>query len=139
MKRKGFTMKLNRIMRYTWLFLSLVVLACSLQLSAQAQMGGTTLRGTVVDELDAVVPGAKVTIVLPGGKTRVVTTAADGTFSIPNVVAGVYNFFVQIKGFQPFVVSDLKMPHDEAMKVTLLPASVEEATDIVAEAAGVSV
>lgn len=132
-------MKLNRIMRYTWLLLSLVVLAGSLQFSAQAQTGGTTLSGAVADELGGIVPGAKVTLVLPGGKTRVVTTAADGTFSIPNVAAGVYNFFVQIKGFQPFVVSDLKVPHDEALKVTLLPASVEEATDIVAEATGVSV
>ncbi|MBS1809192.1 MAG: TonB-dependent receptor [Acidobacteria bacterium] len=132
-------MKLNRIMRNTWLLLSFALLAFSLQLTAQPQGGGTTLHGTVVDELDAVVPGAKVTIVLPGGKTRVVTTAADGTFSIPGVNAGVYNFFVQIKGFQPFVVSDLKMPREEAMKVTLLPASVEEATDIVADAAGVSV
>ena len=132
-------MKLNRILRKSFGLLSLVVLACSLQFSAQAQSGGTTLQGAVADELGGIIPGAKVTIVLPGGKTRVVTTGGDGTFSIPNVNAGVYNFFVQIKGFQPFVVSDLKMPHDEAMKITLMPASVEEATDIVAEAAGVSV
>ena len=132
-------MKLNRIMRYPWLYLSLVVLAFSFSVTAQTPSGGTTLRGTVQDELGGIVPGAKVTLVLPGGKTRVVTTTADGTFALPNVSAGVYNFFVQIKGFQPHVVSDLKVPHDDAMKITLLPASVEEATDIVAEAAGVSV
>ncbi len=132
-------MKLNRIMSKSLWFFSLVVWACSLSLSAQTSSGGSTLRGLVEDELGGILPGAKVTIVLPGGKTRVVTTAADGTFSIPNVNAGVYNFFVQIQGFQPFVVSDLKMPHEEALTVTLVPASVEEATDIVAEAAGVSV
>lgn len=132
-------MKLNRIMSKSLWFLCLVVWACSLSLSAQTPSGGSTLRGIVEDELGGILPGAKVTIVLPGGKTRIVTTAADGSFSIPNVNAGVYNFFVQIKGFQPHVVSDLKVPHDDAMKITLLPASVEEATDIVAEAAGVSV
>ncbi|MFN7926534.1 MAG: carboxypeptidase regulatory-like domain-containing protein [Blastocatellia bacterium] len=132
-------MKLNRILRNTWLCLSLVIFACSLSVNAQTQSTGSILRGTVQDELGGVVPGAKVTLVLPGGKTRVVTTGADGTFSLPNVNPGVYNFFVQIKGFQPFVISDLKAPHDEALKVTLLPASVEETTDIVAEAAGVSV
>jgi hypothetical protein len=117
---------------------SLVSLALSVQLGAQTQTG-STLRGTVTDELGGLVAGAKVTLVLPGGKTRVVTTNQSGEFTIPNVNAGVYNFFVQFKGFQPFVISDLKMPNDEAMKITLNPASVEEATDIVADASGVSV
>lgn len=127
-------------MRKFLVLLSLVVLAGSSALLAQTpQSTGSTLRGQVVDEVDAVIPGAKVTLVLPGGKTRVVTTTATGEFSIPNVLPGVYNFYVEMKEFKPFVMTELKAPQADAMKVILTIADVEIATDIVADANGVSV
>jgi hypothetical protein len=123
-----------------FVFLSLVVLACSSIVIAQtppATVG--TVRGQVVDDVDAVIPGAKVTLVLPGGKTRVVTTNGAGEFSIPNVAPGVYNFYVEMKEFKPFVMTDLKVPQADAMKVILGVADVEIATDVIADASGVSV
>jgi hypothetical protein len=92
-----------------------------------------------MDELEAIIPGAKVTLVLPGGKTRVVTANANGEFSIPNVVPGVYNFYVEMKEFKPFVITDLKVPQADPLKVLMKVADVEIATDIVADASGVSV
>ncbi len=127
-------------MRKFLLTLSLAVWACSLQILAQTpQATGSNLRGQVVDDVDAVIPGAKVTLVLPGGKSRVVTSGADGTFSIPGVAPGVYNFFVQMKDFKPFVISDLKLPKDDALKVIMSVGDVEIATDVIGEANGVSV
>jgi uncharacterized membrane protein YgcG len=118
--------------------IGLVALIGSLQLIAQTTQG-STVRGQVMDELEAIIPGAKVTLVLPGGKTRVVTANANGEFSIPNVLPGVYNFYVEMKEFKPFVITDLKVPQTEALKVIMNVADVEIATDVVADASGVSV
>ena len=131
---------MKNLMRKFLVILSLAVLACGSQLMAQTpQATGSTLRGQVVDDIDAVIPGAKVTLVLPGGKSRVVTTGGDGNFTVPGMAPGVYNFFVQMKGFKPFVISDLKLPKDDTLKVTMAVGDVEIATDVVGEAAGVSV
>ena len=114
-------------------FRSLIVIlslaAISNLLSAQTA-NTSTLRGVVQDETGAVIPGAKVTLVLPGGKTRVVTANESAEFSIPNVSAGVYNFFVQFQGFQPFVISDLKMPQVDPVIVKMVIGAVEDVTQI---------
>ena len=117
--------------------ISLVVLVGSLPIMAQTAQG-TTVRGQVMDELEAIIPGAKITLVLPGGRTRVVTAGPSGEFSIPNVLPGVYNFYVEMKEFKPFVITDLKVPQTEDLKVIMSVADVEIATDVVAEAGGVS-
>ncbi len=116
----------------------LSVAAISSLLSAQTP-NTTTLRGVVQDETGAIIPGAKVTLVLPGGKTRVVTANESAEFSIPNIAAGVYNFFVQYKGFQPAVISDLKIPQPDILTIKMAIASVEDITEVTAEANGISV
>ncbi len=131
-------MIMKHLMSRLLVLISLVVLACSSSLVAQTTQG-STLRGQVVDELEALIPGAKVTLVLPGGKTRVVTANASAEFSIPNVPPGVYNFYVEMKEFKPFVITDLKVPQTDALKVIMKVADVEIATDVVADASGVSV
>ncbi|HEX4949674.1 MAG TPA: carboxypeptidase regulatory-like domain-containing protein, partial [Blastocatellia bacterium] len=125
-------------MKKLLVIVSLAVMALTISLAAQTPQG-TTLKGNVHDELDAIIPGAKVTLVLPGGKSRVVTTDANGDFSIPNVAPGVYNFFVQMKGFKPFVISDLKMPQEQDLKVMMMVGDVEIATDVTEQLNGVSV
>ena len=131
----------QRLFMKNW-FRSLVVIisltVMSSLLSAQTP-NTSTLRGIVQDETGAIIPGAKVTLVLPGGKTRVVTANESAEFSIPNIAAGTYNFFVQYTGFQPANISQLTIPQPDILIVKMNVASVEIETDITAEVNGVSV
>src|SRR5215831_9393016 len=48
------------------------------------------LRGQVMDELGAVIPGARLTLVAADGKKRNVTSKADGEFAVANLAPGDY-------------------------------------------------
>ncbi|HYE72971.1 MAG TPA: carboxypeptidase-like regulatory domain-containing protein, partial [Blastocatellia bacterium] len=115
----------------------LTALFC-LSLSVWAQTN-STLTGQVVDELGAVIPGARATLVLPNGRQRTVTTNANGEYSIPNVAPGTYTFYVEFNGFQTFVKTDLTMPSREPLNVTMMVASVAVETEVKSDAGGVSV
>jgi hypothetical protein len=119
--------------------LILILLAAFSTPSLAQNAPSTTLRGQVVDELDAVIPGARATLVLPGGKQRTTATNANGEFAIPNVPPGRYTFYVEFKGFSTFAVTDLVLPQAEPLKVMMIVASVAVETDVKAEAGGVSV
>jgi hypothetical protein len=70
---------------------------------AQAQgVTSATLRGTVVDENDEVLPGANVVAVHePSGSRYGTTTGGDGQFTIANVrVGGPYTITVSFVGYQ---------------------------------------
>lgn len=123
---------MNRIIGFI-----LTALVC-LSFSAFAQTN-STLRGQVVDEVGAVIPGAKATIVMPNGRQRSVTTNANGEFSIPNVTPGNYTFYVEFNGFQTFVKTDLTVPFNDQLKVTMMVASVTVETEVKSDAGGVSV
>jgi len=98
------------------------------------------LRGQVLDEVGAVIPGAKVTLVSLDGKRREVTTNAKGEFSIPSVPTGDYNLIVEFKGFQPHVQNGIKVsPSTEPLKVVMAVATVNETTEISADGKGLSV
>ena len=122
-----------------WISKILVVLSLTAMSILAVAQNTSTLRGVVQDETGAIIPGAKVTLVLPGGKTRVVTANESAEFSIPNIPAGTYNFFVQFTGFQPAVISDLKIPQADSLIVKMAVASVDIATDVTAEANGATV
>jgi Carboxypeptidase regulatory-like domain len=77
--------------------------------SARAQSDLGSIRGSVLDTSDAVVPGAKVTLTDTGtGVTRVQTSDALGNFTFEAVARGQYSATVSIIGFetqvQPFEV-----------------------------------
>jgi hypothetical protein len=65
--------------------LSVWILALSLAGAAAAQTGG--IRGAVMDETGAVIPGATVTATGPGG-SRTVTSGDDGTYAFQGLAAG---------------------------------------------------
>jgi len=105
----------------------------------QAQ-SGAPLRGQVVDELDAVIPGARVTLVAADGKRRSVVSNASGDFTIPNVAPGTYNLIAEFKGFQTHVENDVKLPAATSpLRIVLTVAAVNIETEVKAEGSGVSV
>jgi hypothetical protein len=65
-------------------------LALSLLLTASLFAQTTVLRGVVTDDSDAVVPGAKVSITGVAGKTQIVNSSSDGSYSFTGVIPGTY-------------------------------------------------
>lgn len=69
-----------------------------------------SIRGTVTDQTEAVVPNAKV--VLTGtetGETREATTSSDGAYSFPEIRAAIYQISVEAPGFQKTTITDFKV------------------------------
>src|ERR1051326_1962843 len=95
------------------------------------------LRGQVLDELGAVIPGAKVALVATDGRRREAGTNAKGEFSIPSVPAGSYILIVEFKGCKPYAENGVKVsPTTEPLKIVLTIAAVNETTEISAEGKG---
>ena len=84
----------NRVWRALLVWCGAVILASPLFAQNAA------LRGQVVDEREAVIPGAQVTLVAADGKRRTAAANARGEFTIPNVLPGAYQLSVEFKGFQ---------------------------------------
>jgi hypothetical protein len=98
----------NRSGRRSVYRLGAVVLACCLGLVVPATSSAQVLYGTVVgnvkDSSGATIPGAAVTITNKDTSlTRDVTTSADGSYSIVNVLPGAYDVKVSLQGFREFV------------------------------------
>jgi hypothetical protein len=84
--------------------ISLLLAIIAVFLLASPSLAQTApLRGQVVDETDAVIPGAKITLVPENGKQRSVTAGGNGDFNFANIPAGTYNLIVEFKGFQTHV------------------------------------
>ncbi len=70
--------------------------------AAQSLGGAGTLRGTVRDATEAVVPSA--TVALSNqvtGFSRETRTGSDGAFVINNIPPNIYRLLVSLAGFQP--------------------------------------
>ncbi len=66
------------------------------------------VRGVVVDPTGAVLPGSTVLLREPGtGRTMLLRTAGDGSFSALALTPGVWSVEVRAEGFSPFRVSSL--------------------------------
>jgi hypothetical protein len=73
-----------------------------------AQAAGT-VRGTVADPDNAVIPGATVTLTAPGGKAITGTSAPDGSYALRNVPPGSYSLTITMQGFASFVRQGLRV------------------------------
>jgi len=107
--------------------------------SALSAQTAVSLRGQVVDELGAIIPGARVTLRAADGKNRSAVANASGVFSIPNLPSGVYTLTVEFKGFRAYIKDGLQIPTDAPLKIVLTVAPVSAETDVKAETGGVSV
>jgi hypothetical protein len=78
-------------------FSSLVTLA----ISAEAQQGGSSIRGRIVDPQDAVLPGVAIVIThQESGIFRETVTGADGTYFVTGIVPGPYQIAATLEGFR---------------------------------------
>jgi hypothetical protein len=77
-----------------------MILLSLLPLSANAQVTGATLTGTVSDGSGAVIPNVQVQIKNEAtGETRSVTVDSAGIYSVPNLLPALYDVTVSAPGF----------------------------------------
>jgi hypothetical protein len=78
-----------------------IYLAFSLPAFAQSDVG--TITGFVRDPSGAVVPNAKVTIRNEGtGEVHIVTSDAQGHYTVPNLLPALYTMVAEVGGFKKF-------------------------------------
>src|SRR5215467_5743627 len=92
-------------------FLILLVIAlCAIPASAQVDVAGASLKGTVTDQNNAVVPGVNVTVTsLDKGIVRTAKTGEEGTYQIPVLPPGKYKVDIEAKGFERVVNENVQL------------------------------
>jgi hypothetical protein len=109
------------------LFVSLLML-----MPAAAQVSGR-ITGSIVDQTGAAVPGAKLTLRLPGGSTTVIQTqtTAEGLFEISSVRPDFYDLLVEAPGFTPLKLARVKVDASKETALTQLKLEVAAASQAV--------
>ena len=83
-----------------YLSLLLVLIFCSPRSALLAQTRNATLHGSVTDPTGAVIPGASINIITPGGQTITsMTTDASGAYQSRSLAPGTYIVVVNAQGF----------------------------------------
>ena len=107
------------------------------------QTVASSVIGTVVDQTDAVVAGAPVTLTNTGtGAVRMGTTDSNGTFRFQNLLPGTYTVTIRASGFKTTTQGGILVAAQEthnAGRITLEVGTVAETTTVTAEAAPVQV
>jgi hypothetical protein len=99
--------------------LALVVAVSSLPTVALAQLAQGELRGTILDESGAVLPGVTVTALhVETGTSRTATTAANGAYLMPAMPLGTYKVTAEIAGFSTMVREGFRLGVGEAVTIT---------------------
>jgi len=114
----------------------LILLAVLFCFEARPQAVTSTLLGTVVDSSGAVVPNAAVTATeTRTGVTKKAATSAEGNYTIPYLIPGVYRVEVEITGFKKFSRDNVELKIAAAIRVDarLEPGSVSETVEVKAE------
>jgi len=118
------------------LVLGVVVIAMTcLSVSAQVRFG--TVLGTIVDSSGATVSGATVKLNNLGtSETRTTQTSTAGTFTFPNVTAGLYRVEVEMAGFKHFTRENVEVQVDVSTRVdaALQVGNVTESVVVTTEA-----
>lgn len=120
--------------RFTVAWLGVCLLMAS---PAVAQQGTTEVRGRVVDEQGAVLPGVTVTVTNQDtGMFRETVSGADGSFIASGIVPGVYEVAAALQGFKRFSRRDLRLAvgSTASIEVRMEIGSFEETVSVSAEA-----
>ena len=118
----------------TLCLVSLAVLL--LATGASAQQGSSELRGVVIDEQNAVLPGATLTIRNQDtGTFRETVSNADGAYFVTGLVPGVYEVRASLPGFREHVRPDVRLEVGRTITVDLMleVGRLEEAVTVTSE------
>ncbi len=98
------------------------VILCSFLVAgtAAAQQGSSAIRGRVVDQADAVLPGVAITVThAESGTVRETVSGPDGTYLVPGLIPGPYNVTAQLPGFSRLTREDLVVRVGTTLQVDL--------------------
>jgi hypothetical protein len=116
------------------LLLAVFVLATG---PAWAQVGQSTLTGTVEDPTQAIIPGASVTLIDTSNQTaRKATSDGRGFFSFSGLPAATYEVHVTANGFNPFVRKNVIVHIADQLDVPnirLVPKTVAQTVTVTSE------
>lgn len=95
-------------------------------------INAATVRGTITDPDQAVIPGATITLVPAKGKGNPIVkqSGADGTYEIKNVPNGTYTITVTMPGFASVVRQNVKLTETQSMTMNVKMAIEEQATEV---------
>ncbi len=119
------------------LALCLLLSALCLLPSVAAQSATATLSGTVLDERDAVIPGATVAVVNTStGARRQTATNEQGDFIVPLLPPSTYVVNVQQQGFAPVEVQNviLNVGDQKSLQIHLKAGNISEIVQVNADA-----
>ena len=97
---------------------------------ARSQQTGATVRGTVADPENAVIPGATVTFTPASGKPLITQSQSDGTYALRGVPAGTYTVTVTMQGFASFVKQGVKIAAGQSLTLDTQMAIQEQKQEV---------
>jgi len=109
-------------------------IAATTAATAQAAVpaGTTTIRGRITDPDGALIPGAKITIATPEGKTVTATTAdQSGNYEVHGLKPGTYVVRAEFAGFAPFQSQGITVADGAAKRVDIKMAIQVEQQNVV--------
>ncbi|MGH9643688.1 MAG: carboxypeptidase regulatory-like domain-containing protein, partial [Terriglobales bacterium] len=101
--------------------------------TAQAQVVGANLSGTVKDASGAVLPNVKVAIQnTDTGSTRTVTTDAAGLYVAPNLLPGKYTVTATAAGFQTYVQAGITLTvgAQQVLNINMAVGAVDKTVEV---------
>jgi hypothetical protein len=117
---------------------SLIVglLVCTFVPLARAQEFRATVKGQVIDESKAAIPGATVTMLnQETNETASAVSNAEGNYTVPFLRPGLYTLTVELSGFQKYLRKDMRLEVGQTAQVTvqMSVAGVTEQMTVTAE------
>src|SRR5689334_16292299 len=115
-----------------------LVLTALISSSAHAQVAQAELRGTVLDESGAALPGATVAAThVETGTVRTTVTSATGTYVMPALPIGLYKISAELTGFGTITKEGIRLAVGDSASLdfTLKVASVSETITVQGESA----
>ena len=101
------------------LCLSLILSIATASVAA-AQIGGGALAGSVVDQADAAVPGATLTITsVATNLSRTTVTGRQGTYVFTGLPPGEYRVRAEVSGFRPLTHEGIQLTTGETVRLIL--------------------
>src|SRR6185369_2244910 len=98
---------------------AIVVVSCKLA-EAQSALGAGAVHGTILDSSGGAIGGATVTLTETSkGLVRTSESLGDGSFLFASVIAGVYSIQVEMLGFSPERMGDLRIEVGQQAAVTM--------------------
>jgi Carboxypeptidase regulatory-like domain len=129
--------KRRRSLMLSTVFMLFVI--CGLAAPSYAQFN-SGFTGVVVEQSEAVVPDARVTVTNQStGISRFTPTSDSGSFRIPSLPEGLYTIEVQAKGFKVWTLKDVQLESNEVKTVSpaLVLAAQNEVVGVSAAVAAV--